>query len=125
MAQLWVDDRLKKEERDRVDRETAAQRNEEMKNILDLQVQLFNQYKMDREQQKQIDDQKLLDEWNRLKVVEEELQEHRRNNEIAVSVLVTRHLHFIVLTRYVCWLPACDGGKSVQPGACRGEPVRR
>lgn len=87
MAQLWEEDRLKKEERERMDRETAARRNEEMKAILDLQVQLFKQYKEAGEQHKRAEEQELLAEWERLKRVEEELREHHRQSEIAVRVL--------------------------------------
>jgi hypothetical protein len=91
MAQLWEDDRLKKEERERVDRETAAKRNEEMKAILDLQVQLFKQYKEAGEQHKRAEEQELLAEWERLKRVEEELREHHRQSEIAVRILSVDH----------------------------------
>lgn len=86
MAQLWEEDRLKKEERDRMDREMAIKRNEEMKAILDLQVKIFQQHKGEVEEQKRTEDKELLDEWEQLKRVEEELQEHHRQNEIGVRL---------------------------------------
>ncbi|KAF1778254.1 hypothetical protein GQ600_530 [Phytophthora cactorum] len=72
MAQLWEEDRLKKEERDRRDAEMAIKRNEEMKNILDLQL----------EDRKRMEDHEQLSEWERLKQVEEDLEQRNRDKEI-------------------------------------------
>ncbi|OWZ23434.1 hypothetical protein PHMEG_0001680 [Phytophthora megakarya] len=82
MAQLWVEDRLKKEERDRRDVELAIKRNEEMKNILDLQVDLVQKRKAEVEEHKRREDHELLSEWERLKQVEEDLERKSRENEI-------------------------------------------
>lgn len=84
MAQLWVDDRLKKEERDRADHEMAIKRNEEVKAILDLQVELYRKSKSEEEELKRAGDRALLDEWHRLRQVEDELELQNKRNEIAV-----------------------------------------
>lgn len=84
MAQLWEEDRLKKEERDRVDREMAIKRNEEVKAILDLQVDLFRKSRSEVEENKKAEGRALLDEWDRLRQVEEELEQQNKQNEIAV-----------------------------------------
>lgn len=84
MAQLWEEDRLKKEERDRVDREMAIKRNEEVKAILDLQVDLFRKSRNEVEEHKKAEGRALLDEWHRLRQVEEELEQQNKQNEIAV-----------------------------------------
>lgn len=85
MAQLWDEDRLKKEERDRMDREMAIKRNEEVKTILDLQVDLFRKNRSEVEEHKKTEDRALLDEWHRLRQVEGELEQQHKQNEIAVS----------------------------------------
>jgi hypothetical protein len=82
MAQLWEDDRLKKEERDLRDREMAAQRDAEVKAILDLQVDLVKKRRREQDDHKRREDEELLAEWERLKRVEQELQEQHRLNEI-------------------------------------------
>lgn len=88
MAQLWDEDRLKKEERDRVDREMAIRRSEEVKTILDLQVDLFRKSRSEGEEHKKAEDRALLDEWHRLRQVEDELEQHHKQNEIAVRSLL-------------------------------------
>ncbi|KAF1320494.1 Coiled-coil domain-containing protein 11, partial [Globisporangium splendens] len=82
MAQLWEEDRLKKEEHDRMDREMAIKRNEEVKAILDLQVDLYRKSKNEEEAHKKAEDRALLDEWHRLRQVEEELELQNKQNEI-------------------------------------------
>ncbi|GMF45945.1 unnamed protein product [Phytophthora fragariaefolia] len=82
MAQLWEEDRLKKEERDRRDVEMALKRNEEMKNILDLQVDLVQKRKAEVEERKRREDHEQLTEWERLKQVEEDLEKKNREKEI-------------------------------------------
>ncbi|KAF4044240.1 Trichohyalin-plectin-homology domain-containing protein [Phytophthora infestans] len=82
MAQLWEEDRLKKEERDRRDAEMAIKRNEEMKNILDLQVDLVQKRKTELEERKRREDCDQLGEWGRLKQVEEDLEQRNRDKEI-------------------------------------------
>ncbi|EGZ22593.1 hypothetical protein PHYSODRAFT_249587 [Phytophthora sojae] len=82
MAQLWEEDRLKKEERDRRDVEMALKRNEEMKNILDLQVDLVQKRKAETGERKRREDYDQLSEWERLKQVEEDLEKKNREKEI-------------------------------------------
>ncbi|ETP12829.1 hypothetical protein F441_11862 [Phytophthora nicotianae CJ01A1] len=82
MAQLWEEDRLKKEERDRRDIEMAIKRNEEMKNILDLQVDLVQKRKAELDERKRREDDEQLSEWERLKRVEEDLEQRNREKEI-------------------------------------------
>uniref|UniRef100_K3W7P2 Cilia- and flagella-associated protein 53 n=1 Tax=Globisporangium ultimum (strain ATCC 200006 / CBS 805.95 / DAOM BR144) TaxID=431595 RepID=K3W7P2_GLOUD len=82
MVQLWEEDRLKKEERDRMDREMVIKRNEEVKAILDLQVDLCRKSKSEEEAHKKAEDRALLDEWHRLRQVEEELELQNKQNEI-------------------------------------------
>lgn len=97
MTQLWVADRLKKEERDRMDREMAIKRNEEMKSILDLQVDLFRKNKAEEEMRKQAEDRALLDEWHRLRQVDEELELQNKHNEINVRSLCRLRILFSVM----------------------------
>lgn len=85
MAQLWDDDRRKKEERERMDRELAAKRNEEVRAILDLQVELCRKSRTEDEEHKRAQDRALLDEWERLRQVEEELERQHKQNDIAVG----------------------------------------
>ncbi|RLN70243.1 hypothetical protein BBJ28_00004273 [Nothophytophthora sp. Chile5] len=92
MAQLWVEDRLKKEERDRQDVEMAEKRNEEMRAILDLQVGLEQKRKAEIERRKRQEELDLLDEWERLRVVEEQLEQKHREKEIAVRPQAQRAL---------------------------------
>ncbi|KAE9047476.1 hypothetical protein PR003_g1095 [Phytophthora rubi] len=82
MAQLWEEDRLKKEERDRRDVEMVLKRNEEMKNILDLQVDLVQKQKAEMEERKRRENHEQLSEWERLKQVEEDLEKKNREKEI-------------------------------------------
>ncbi|KAJ0401212.1 hypothetical protein ATCC90586_010165 [Pythium insidiosum] len=82
MAQLWYEDRLKKEERERRDRELAAKRDAEVKAILDLQVDLVKKRRQTEEENKQTEDRELLEEWERLKFVEDELERQRKMNDI-------------------------------------------
>ncbi|KAJ8526032.1 hypothetical protein ON010_g15151 [Phytophthora cinnamomi] len=82
MAQLWEEDRLVKEERDRRDVEMALKRNEEMKNILDLQVDLVQKRRAETEERKRREDHNQLSEWERLKQVEEDLERKNREKEI-------------------------------------------
>lgn len=90
MAQLWEEDRLKKEERERRDREMAIKRDAEVKAILDLQVDLFKKRRTEEEQYKKQEDHELLAEWERLKQVEQALEEQRRQNEIQRAMDVKR-----------------------------------
>ncbi|KAG1713100.1 hypothetical protein DVH05_000826 [Phytophthora capsici] len=82
MAQLWVEDRLKKEERDRRDVEMVIKRNEEMKKILDLQVDLVQKRQEELKERKRKDDQEQLSEWGRLKQVEDDLEQKNREKEM-------------------------------------------
>ncbi|KAH7482230.1 Cilia- and flagella-associated protein 53 [Phytophthora ramorum] len=82
MTQLWVEDRLKKEERDRRDVEMALKRNEEMRNILDLQVDLEHKRKVENEERKRREAYEQLSEWEHLKQVEEDLEQRNREKEI-------------------------------------------
>ncbi|RLN74044.1 hypothetical protein BBJ28_00000358 [Nothophytophthora sp. Chile5] len=90
MAQLWVEDRLKKEERDRQDVEMAEKRNEEMRAILDLQVGLEQKRKAEIERRKRQEELDLLDEWERLRIVEEQLEQKHREKEIARALDVKK-----------------------------------
>ncbi|KAG7390633.1 hypothetical protein PHYPSEUDO_007095 [Phytophthora pseudosyringae] len=82
MALLWEEDRLKKEERDRRDVEMVIKRNEEMKNILDLQVDLVQKRKAETEERKRREGYEQLSEWERLKQVEEDLEQRNREKEM-------------------------------------------
>ncbi|KAG7397232.1 Cilia- and flagella-associated protein 53 [Phytophthora boehmeriae] len=82
MAQLWLEDRLKKEERERKDAEMALKRDEEMKAILDLQVGLVQKRRIEAEEHKRLEDNELLSEWDRLRQVEEDLERRNREKEI-------------------------------------------
>ncbi|GLD91867.1 hypothetical protein PINS_up000400 [Pythium insidiosum] len=90
MAQLWHEDRLKKEERERRDRELAAKRDAEVKAILDLQVDLFKKRRQAEEEHKHTEDKELLEEWERLKFVEDELERQRKMNDIQRAMDVKR-----------------------------------
>ncbi|KAF4316469.1 hypothetical protein BBO99_00007670 [Phytophthora kernoviae] len=82
MAQLWVEDRLQKEERERRDVEMALKRDEEMKAILDLQVRLVQKRRVETEERKRAEDNELLSEWDHLRQVEEDLERRNREKEI-------------------------------------------
>ncbi|TMW60797.1 hypothetical protein Poli38472_000839 [Pythium oligandrum] len=90
MAQLWEEDRLKKEERERRDRELAAKRDAEVKAILDLQVDLFKKRRDEDEERKRNEDKELLEEWERLKYIEDELERQRQMNNIQRAMDVKR-----------------------------------
>ncbi|KAF1778260.1 hypothetical protein GQ600_16510 [Phytophthora cactorum] len=83
-------DRLKKEERDRRDAEMAIKRNEEMKNILDLQL----------EDRKRMEDHEQLSEWERLKQVEEDLEQRNRDKEIMSSNLYNTFLESLDVKKF-------------------------
>ncbi|CEG39609.1 uncharacterized protein PHALS_09847 [Plasmopara halstedii] len=82
MAQLWEEDRLKKEERERQDVELAIKRNEEMKHILDLQVDLVQKKRSELKERKQKEEKEQRSEWERLQQVEEELKQRNREREV-------------------------------------------
>lgn len=84
MAALWDDDRRKKDERERADREAAVKRNEEVKAILDLQVDLCRKSRTEDDVQKKAADCALMDEWHRLRHVEQELERQHKRNDIEV-----------------------------------------
>ncbi|DAZ93323.1 TPA: hypothetical protein N0F65_003274 [Lagenidium giganteum] len=93
MAELWELDRQKKEERERMDKESAIKRNEEVKTILDLQVDLYKKRRAEDDALKQEEDQLLLEEWERLRKVEEQIEMQARQNEInrAMDVKAFNH----------------------------------
>lgn len=84
MAQLWEEDRLKKEERERLDREKIIKGNEEVKSILDLQVELCKKQRAELEEKKREEDRDLLAEWQHLKYIEDELERQTHQQEILV-----------------------------------------
>lgn len=87
MAQLWEEDRLKKEERERLDREKIIRGNEEVKAILDIQVDLFKKQRAELEEKKREEDRDLLAEWQHLKYIEDELERQTRQQEILVHCI--------------------------------------
>jgi hypothetical protein len=90
MAQLWEQDRLKKEERERRDVEMALKRDAEMKSMLDLQVDLVQKRRAETEERRRREDCEQLSEWGRLKQVEEDLEQRRREKEIQASAWLGR-----------------------------------
>nr|CCA25782.1 conserved hypothetical protein [Albugo laibachii Nc14] len=90
MAQLWERDRLMKEERERADHENAAKANEEVRNVLDLQVDLVKKRRDEEKKLKDLEDSSLLKEWEEQKRAHDELEHANRAREFQRAVEVER-----------------------------------
>ncbi|KAL0592407.1 hypothetical protein ABG067_000515 [Albugo candida] len=82
MARLWERDRLLKEERERVDHDNVVKSNEQVRNILDLQVDLVRKRREEEKKLRDLEDSSLLKEWSEQKRAQDALENAKRAREL-------------------------------------------
>lgn len=86
MARLWERDRLLKEERERVDHDNVVKSNEQVRNILDVQVDLVRKRREEEKKLRDLEDSSLLKEWSEQKRAQDELENAKRARELQVVI---------------------------------------
>lgn len=86
MARLWERDRLLKEERERVDHDNVVKSNEQVRNILDLQVDLVRKRREEEKKLRDQEDSSLLKEWSEQKRAQDALENAKRARELQVVI---------------------------------------